>query len=337
MKKKMQFALGAFFALSSTLVSAQKDERFMDTITISPAKDFVVMLVGHNINEIKEKNRFDSLKTLFIADWEQAIASNAYPANAKQTFYFVASNGKRRLKTESEEYQAAIDVDKEKQSLEAGLPAYHYTIYDLARGYQYHIYTNDPQKIPLLKDMNCNEIMAKTLTDKKANTKRAKVDIINNNNEWKAEYFVPQTRDFLVLSPTIGANLTGNSWSPSIGASMYVQFGNKYGTPKLKLGVTASSYMLSDYGGFQFKNVYAVGDFEGRLLWNTTHLTQPKKPIWLGVGAGRINGYGKGDLDKSFKAGVIMQYKDLEYSFNFIKSKNTDKNLIYGLSVKFLF
>jgi hypothetical protein len=194
-----------------------------------------------------------------------------------------------------------------------------------------------PQKLPLIKNINCNDIIAKTLTDRKSNTKRYRVDIAQTDNQWKATYFKPGPRDYLLINPTLGATIIGSSWSPSIGASLYTMFGNKYGTPKFKLGVLPSFYVLTDYSNLQFRNAYLIGDVEGRFLWNTTQLSHPEKPVWFGISAGYLNGYGKGDLDKSLKAGLAFQYKGMDYSFNFIKSKNPDKSVIYGLSVKFLF
>ncbi len=136
----MHMALGALFALIGTTVSAQKDEPFKDTITISPTKDFTIMFIGHDMNKMVEKNRFDSLKLFFVSDMEQASSQSAYPPNTKLTYYFVAANGKRRLKAESEDYQAPIDIEKEKQSLQAGLPAYQYVIIDMPNDCQYSIY-----------------------------------------------------------------------------------------------------------------------------------------------------------------------------------------------------
>jgi len=337
MKKKMQVALGALLALTCTVTAAaQSKEQLTDTIVISPNKEFKIMLIGEGTKNVATNNKFDSLKLLFLADLEEAFAKNAYPMETKQTYYFVAKNGKRRLKIESEDYQqTAIDIEKEKEELELNLPPYHYTIFDMANNYQYQVYLSDPKKLALLKDINCSAIIQEAAIGKKVFRKEYRIDIEQEKGKWVNTTVTKNRWDFLEVTTNAGATMVGSSLSPLLGASCYFMTSDKFRVPKLRAGLAINTYTFSEYSNFDFKNIYIVSDYELRFMLNIGQKSIPKKPIWLGVDVGTFVGYKKGNLDKSIKFGLIVENKGVEYSINRIWLRDADKNSLYAFSVRF--
>src|SRR4051794_2642149 len=116
MKNAMLYALWICFGLSTTInaqnnnsTSSTDDEnRYRDTIMIIPSPESKVLLIGNGMKSLVKSPGIDSLKNLMINDVNNARKQASYPASAKVTHYFVSPNGKRRLKTESEDYTEPV-------------------------------------------------------------------------------------------------------------------------------------------------------------------------------------------------------------------------------------
>src|SRR4051812_18412054 len=163
MKIKMLFALWACLALSETVFCAEEESKkdLRDTIVIIPDTNIKVVFIGHDMKAMSTFARIDTVKNMLINDIAKASLREGYPKAAKTTHYFVSSEGKRRLKAETEDYlEQGVDVEKEKRSLMLGLLPYAYYIHDLESGYELQLYIADPAQINSLGSYKLGDAIA---------------------------------------------------------------------------------------------------------------------------------------------------------------------------------
>lgn len=322
---KALLALG--LCLAWTVPSlAQDDKKEVDSVYITPFAGARIILVGKGMEKLLKENNLEVLKNKFIQDYQESAKDKDFPATAKNIIYLAGADGKRRLKAIPDEV-APVNVKEEIKAFNSNLPPFHYTIYDLMKDYQYHIYLNGPEELDKLKAIDCIKLIAGAKKEKnQLGIKWARsTEIVPVDTVYFFKNFKGGHPDRIALATTMGIGLINSSFSPNLGADFYFERVNKYGQPNYQIGVSFSSYILANYENKSFTSFYPISSYSLFYLKNygSTGLGLSVGKFLDGTGEPSVN---HGSLNKAWKVGIISQYSKfgLEYNFIFDKQKKTN-------------
>lgn len=321
--------------------NAQNVDNFKDTLVINPNANAKVLFIGNNMKEMATYGRADSLKNYFLDDLEKAKQQPSFPAESRTTHYIVHSNGKRRLKAESGDYQEpALDMNKEIQSMSLNLPPYAYIIHDAAKNCELQIYVSKPEQIAELRNTNLTEAIQSIAKDKRAQRKFFRIDVMSQDGQWKRKTAISNKVKSFEIHTQIGAGIIGSQPTPDFGIEFAYIFNDKYSVPRLKLGYTWRFNMLSTFSNGEFSNIYNVESYNLSILGNVGQ-GKSSSIKWAGLEFGYLKAPG-GFLDKNYKLSLIYGFNALQVGLDFYNSKlafdNSNKNtLLYGFTVRTMF
>jgi hypothetical protein len=172
LKKNMLLAwlLGIAFTVGSsaqtyqeTSASNQQISPLQDTLALHLGGTSRIFITGRTLREISTYTKADSLKELFLDDFEKLYKGQSQTEIPQVIHYLVHGSGKRRMKVGTDMYNdVPFDLAKEKQRLNLDLPKWEYTIYDLAREIEIHFYLEDSNQLSLLDDVSLSEAIQRS-------------------------------------------------------------------------------------------------------------------------------------------------------------------------------
>ena len=339
MKKKMLLASWIFFALTLKTAQASDEdqstnESIRDTIILTLDESTKVLLIGDDIKSMVKYSRLDSLKTMLIEDVKKAQKQTGYPTTPKTTHYFVTADGKRRLKTESEDFlEPEVNVEKEKQALSLNLPPCVFIIHDLATNTDSYLYVKDPGQLARLQDENLSDGLNALAKDKELQRHYFRIDLEKESGQWKVKDKHNHRQDMLELSPTFGLGMIGSQWSPTIGANISLLFTNKYSHPTWKAQFGLSAFSFTPMNLTELSSVSLVQSYNFRIMGNM-YMDEPRssKTKWFGLEAGWLKAPSGSILDKAYQFGIHTEgHGPFDFSIDVIKTKN--KTTLYGATL----
>jgi hypothetical protein len=301
---------------------------------IIPSSESKVLLIGNGMKSLVKNTSVDSLKNLMITDVNNARKQASYPASAKVTHYFVSPNGKRRLKTESEDYtEPAVNVEIEKRSLALDLPPYEYIIYAIQYNYECHIYLKNPGDLEKLMAVNFSEALASIKEEKKVIRQSTRIDLEKDQAQWKIQNHSGNKLNLLEWTPSFGLSLIGGRWSPAVGFDLSIIFNDKFRSPMIKTGLSYTMNTFAEWSHNEFTTLSAVSSYDFRFLTNMGGA----KPKWVGLQGGFMKAAdNKGSLNNKFKLGVVSEgFSVFNFSFDIIFLKKNDGLLSLTLKLPF--
>lgn len=333
MKKSILIThLGACL-LSFTTLKAN-NESLKDSIIIQASKDFKVIILGDDLSNLLKYKRADSIKTLFMADWNQA-GEKGLSIQSKETHYIVHPSGKRRFKAETEDFQEpAFNLDKETRCLNLGLPAYAYYLYDITTSIEIQIFIASPEKLTELNHLSINALLLLPVSDRYSLKRSTGIEIKRVESNWEVTWRQWAPKDQIEISSLFGAGLIGSKLSPEVGLKLAMVRADKHGEPQWSVGLSYNFNMLTEYINNDFSNISAIRSINaywmmnrggnGAALWK-----------WIGLQAGYVH-LSPGMLNNSIKVGLITTYRNMQLGFHtyFLSQKNTG-NVLYGVSFNF--
>jgi hypothetical protein len=345
-KKIMLLASWSFFAISPLKIFAQEqnvhvislakpEEEFTDTLIINLKGSDKILFIGDEFHEMVKYKNADSLKILFINDFETAINNKSISKDVLLVHYFVHQSGKRRIKAENPEYtDNRIDPTYEIKRLNLDLPKFQYFIYDLKTGYQIQIYLNNPDDLKqTLNSVNLNEAIVFAGKDKKELKKSYKLEMNAENNDYKITGKTHGQQDAINLSPSLGLGLLGNVFAPIAGGDLILYLTDKYSVGKFKTGISYTVFPFVNSIQNEIQSVNFVNSLDLKFLMNLNIATK-ESPHWIGFGGGLMKSNSINSYDNAYKFEMLFEDKILNYSFDVIK---THDNVIYGLTIKMPF
>ena len=331
MNNKMLKALG--YCLALTLAS-NAQTKYADTIAITPLPGSKVFLIGNKMSSLLKENNFEVVKNQFISDMKKSAEDKAFPVDPKEAIYMIAADGRRRLKAKPEEL-APFDTQKEINDFDAGLLPVHYSIYDLKKGFEYHIYLSDAQQLDQLSAINFSLALAAINDKEKLDRKYAKIEIEQDNDAWKTNGLPKARMALLELSTSFAVGLFNSTLSPGLGVHIDFHFKDKYLLSRYKVGGGLTLYALSEHQDYQFKNIYGAVGVDLRLMKNIAATNS--NPLWIGFLAGRLrNGIDSSSLRNRWKFGFAVEKGFLGIEWAFIPPKN-DHPSMTNLTFRFRF
>jgi len=336
MQKKMLVALPLYLALS---LSATAQNAPSDTIAIMPFTGTKVLLIGNSMQRLMKENNFELQKNQFATDMKEASKEPGFAEDTKEVIYLVAPDGRRRLKAKPEEL-VPFDTQTEIRAFASNLPPYHYTIFDLQRQFEYHIFVTQPQQLEQLASTNFSLPINALETKEKKAYKYSRIDLDQDNKEWKVAPQRSNQRAIIELSTSFAVGLYNSTLSPGIGVHADFVFLNKHRIPQYKIGTGFTLQALSEYQNFQFKNVHGAVSADIRLLWNVAR--QPNRSLWTGFLIGRLrSGIPEGSTIKHpladrFKFGVAVESGFLGIEFGVLPPRRSEPTL-HNLTFRFRF
>lgn len=298
MKQLMLLACWAIIVLSPTKLTAQSKGAYImgldhpkvyeDTIEIRLQGTDRVFFVGADMEKMAKYQKADSIKTLFLNDWQQAVEKGSVDSSASEVYYFVSEGGKRRLKAESPEFtETKVDPSEEMRKLSMDLPKYTYTVYDMSSGYRFIIYGSDPSRLM--------DELANTSFDRNiAEAGKVKKDVRKNYklNMDGSTYAITGRQSKRHLAsieavPLMGAAVLENRPVPGLGGDIYFRANDKYGSGLFKAGVGIRFYPLVEMSKGEVTDMKVVQfyDLQLKMNVNETH----GKETWLGIHGGLID------------------------------------------------
>lgn len=331
MKNYMLYACGLCLALILTAMKSSAAEKtYQDTIVFTPLPDAKVILIGEDLESLSHYQKADSIKLLFLKDVATAKENKSFPEHSREVHYLVAGNGKRRLKSESEDYvESSIDIEKEKRSMNLALPGYAYILHDLVSGVEIGIYLKNTEQLVSLENISFNEAILSIANEKKLQRQNYRVDLEKKESLWSPVYTQGNQLDQLEISGLFGLGFINNQASPVIGADFALTFNDKYNIPRWKAGATLSGMVFSDYANKEFKNFYPVTSIDLRFMANISG--KKGTATMFGLRGGYMFSEEGGSLDGAWKAGVAVEGKHFSANFDLIRDR--DKNNLFGITL----
>jgi hypothetical protein len=328
MKKTMLLASGLFIALAATAQTGLNN----DTIRMAPMKGAEVILTGNGLSRLTSNNNVEMLKNKFIQDYHESAKDREFPANAHTMIYLASEDGRRRIKAKADD-DATLDVTKEIENFSRNLPPYHYTIYDLANKFEYHIYLKDPQQLDELAGINLAQIILDALSKDHPDLKHNNQAIINyTDNSWLMKLHNKKV-DMIYITSPVGIALLNNQWSPTIGLDLDLKFTNRYGQGVFKFGTSINFQVQTDYSNLEFSNINLLTGTSGHFMFNLSK--GGDKETWFGLSFGKMRSEKGGPLDNVWKGGLIVQTSKFGIQYDFIRDRN--KKVNYNLVLNYYF
>ncbi|MFZ4799083.1 MAG: hypothetical protein ACOYMA_16395 [Bacteroidia bacterium] len=347
MKKLLLLACGLIIASTSNFLFAQKADVIMadldynetqinDTLIIKLSGSDKILLIGGDLKDMHKYKQVDSIKTLFVNDISAAQNNNTLTTDATKVYYFITSNGKRRLKAENVDLsENAVDINYELKRLQLDLPKYEYHIFDLKYEFQIQIYLADPKQLKtVLENINIYEAITYTNNTAKKDFKRTYKIELNTENGYKLGNKTQGRMDALMINGKIGIGILGNTIAPIAGIEMMLELSNKYSIGKYKIGLMGQTFPLVNMVAGEINSVSWVKSYDLKLMVNMND-NDRNNPNYLGFQFGIMKNLESEAYNNAFKIGVIQRTKYLNYSIDHIIIG--DKKDALGLTVYFPF
>jgi hypothetical protein len=354
MKKIMLMACGIFFVLAQSTVSAQVKNgivkngitnvqlgeyrtSYHDTLVITLQGSDKVLFIGNDLKKMVKYQKADSLKMLFLNDFEKAVSEHSLTKDVQTLHYFVHSSGKRRLKAETPEYSDnKVDADYEIKRLDLDLPKYQYVIHDLSSDYELQIYINDPEQIKnILSAINLDDVIHYNGINKKDIRHSYKLEINTDHNNYKIGKKTGFNLPFdIELKGFVGAGVFGNTIAPLIGGDMEFVFKDKYYIGKYKGAFGYTAFPIVSMNSGKITGVSIVSSYDLRFLVNYWSFGKTHRVYYLGLEAGVMKSNDLSPFNNAYKFGIVSEQPTLGgiFSLDLIKDKN--RNSIFAFTWK---
>jgi len=347
MKNTMLTAIWILFALTSLKMYAQEEgvhvsgltpteKGFNDTLVITLKGSDKILFIGDELKQMTKYEKADSLKQLFITDYEKAVNDHSLSKDVQLVYYFVHPSGKRRLKAENPEFtDNRIDPAYEIKRLNLDLPKFQYCIHDLNTGYEFQIYISNPEDLKAtLNSVNLNDAIRFTGNDKKVLRRTYKLELIGENNTFKISRQTHGRQDAIWLGPSLGVGVLGNTIAPIAGFDMMLSLSDKYSVGKFKTGLGFTVFPFVNSLNNETMGVSFVHSYDLKFLFNQNTGTK-EKSNWIGLEGGIMKSYGMSSYNNAAKFGILYEgNSSFIYSFDMIMDKN---KYLYGITVKIPF
>jgi hypothetical protein len=330
MKNHLLTACMLFIAPFLVKSTPMDDKTYRDTLIFSPAADTKVIVIGDDLRTLCHYQKADSIKTLFLKDVAAAKQNKTFPDQSHEVHYFVAGNGKRRLKAESEDYvESAIDLEKEKRSMDLAVPPYAYVLHDLAEDVEIGIYVKDPEQLSALEQISFSEALHSIIDEKALLRKYSRISLEQKAGQWKPGDNLALGLDNLELSAVFGIGFIGNQVSPVLGGSLAITLNDKYHTPNMRFGASVSAMVLSDYANKEFTNLNTVTSYDASALFNLSD--RKGSASMFGLRGGFLNAESGSTLDGAWKIGLASEGKYVNMYVDMIKTR--EKKTLFGVTL----
>lgn len=348
MKKIMLLASGILFALAPLKMLAQEEgvkvvglspqeQGFNDTLVIKLKGSDKILFVGDELKQMVKYQNADSLKQLFINDFEKATNDHSLSKDVQLVHYFVHESGKRRLKAENPEFSDnRIDPAYEIKRLNLDLPKFQYIIHDLNSGYEIQIYVDDPEELKaILSAVILNDAIHFAATDKKVLRRTYKLEMTGESNTtYKITGKTQGRQDAIWLGPSLGVGILGNAIAPVAGFDLMLSLSDKYSVGKFKTGLGYNVFPIVNSLNGEISNVNIVESYDLKFLFNQNVGTRGKSN-WIGLQGGLMKSYNMSTYNNAYKIGLLYEGSgSFNYAFDFIRDKD---KYFYGLTVKIPF
>lgn len=318
--------------------SAMRSAAVNDTIVIPLGGNGKLLLLGARFEDYKAyAAKADRTKTYLINDLEKAYSQKQIPARAQEVHYFLYNEQKRRVKAETPEYsEYNVDVAYEVKRLELDLPKYHYVVHDLAAGMEWEVYVNNPDSVMLqLSELGMQAAIETALANRKQYRKYVKIELGNN---MRIANEPARSLDMIQVSPIIGVTLLGNVMTPALGGNLELGFSNKYGIQQHRVGLAVYGLTLLQTNNNEVTGIQLINAYDLRWLYNAYGHSQAE-PFWVGLQVGILKSKDLKSYDNAFKMGFAYERRNIGWSFDFIKTKDSwdTKKAIYSVTVRLPF
>lgn len=347
MKRTMLLACGLLIALFQTNLSAQtngisvsginKNNALYDTLMVLLPEGNKILVTGKSLPTLVAYSRADSLKQLFVADYEKAIAANTITSDAPLIHYFVHPSGKRRLKAEVGEYaDSRVDVAYEVTRLNLDLPKYRYYIHDLEAEIDMEVYVQNPAQLTsILSSINLREAINAAGKEKRSFRKYVKTEITPDNGQFKIADIKGGVLQSIEINPALGITLMGNILAPVMGVDVSFGSRNKYSISNYKIGYSFSTFTMVSTAGGDITGVSFVRCHELKYMRNINN-RDIKNPYFIGAQVGLLNSADLSSYNGAFKIGLVHQSTSpYNYSFDYIVDRNNRS--LYAFTLKLAF
>lgn len=308
-----------------------------DTIFIHPSPTINVLLLGDKLNSLFHYQRIDSLVNLFLTD-KAAATEKGLGVEARTTHYIVHPSGKRRFKSENEDFQEAqFNLQSEIIKMNNNLPAYGYIIYDVATGNEIQIYVANPDQLSQLRTINFSGLLKEQDLKKSLSKKTSSYKIEQQNGSWSGATRKFAPKDFIEINPLFGVSIIGSQLSPETGLRIFLSQSNRYGYLKWAFGASYTFNILSDFRRGDFNSISVLRT--ANVLFLRRNADVAEDALWktVGVQAGWVH-LSPGLLNNSIRVGIFTNYHNFQIGFHtyFLnKSAKSSVSAMYGLSFSF--
>lgn len=324
---------------AAALVTGLDNSRMCsDTLVVKLQGNGQLWIVGKQFEDVRVyAEKVDEVKTTFLADLTKAYQGGLIRNTSTEVYYFYNGQTSRRVKAEAPDYvDARINVTYEQLRITQSLPKFHYTIFDLANGQEWHLFINNSDSVmPLLSDISLKMAIQKIADDKKLVKKYTRFDVSTNVMPYTIEGKTKFHADFLEITPFFGVTLLGNQVSPVLGGTFSLRHNNKYDNPTYKTGLSLTGATLMSMNGTDISMVSVVNFYDAFFALNLNSRSKGKTQ-WIGLQGGLVKATDSPALKGAYKVGLTVDgLGGLGWSIDVIKTKHTGS--IYGLTVKMPF
>ena len=348
MKNLMLWACGLLLPFLNPTVQAQTtaalvtglDQQgyYSDTLVVNLTGTNQLWLVGQQARDMKDyAEKVDEVKTTFLADLTKAYQNGLIRTTSTEVYYFYNGQTSRRIKAESAEYaDAKVNVAFEQTRMSLNLPKFHFTLYDLSNGQEWHIFaSNTDSVIAQLSEVSLKTAIKTMVADKRSVKRATKIVLQTDSNNYRITSPQPYYQASIEIGPYVGATLIGGNLSPVLGASGFYRHTNKYGRSILKVGGSLTGFSFMSMNGTEISKVSLMQAYDGFFAINLNSRSRGNHQ-WFGLQAGIIKAPDTKAMNNAFKFGVLVDgVGNLDWSLDFIKTKG--QGTIYGLTVKMPF
>lgn len=344
MKIALFMAIWACLAFSQKTNAQQTIVQKQDTLTIQIQGKSQLHILGKSMKEIAKYERADSLKNLFVEDYNKALKNNSISSSTHRIHYLVGKDGQRRMKAAGDAYtEEPFDLELEKMRFRFNLPKIHYTIYDLKEDIQMHFYLEDSSVIDALKHFYISDAIKILSESKKDQRNNYNLGLYRDGLGLTINHRAGKRQIELAGKPILGLMLMGNDLSPVGGIDMGFTFSNKYKEPTIRISYLWSNAVMFHDQEFNVNNARTIVMNEISFSGN---MPRSKRERWAGMHVGIVTGLEKyGFPKRAEKFGWHIPLGDnIIYNFDFISNKKTtwsnlfkkqtDEKVIYSMSIR---
>ncbi len=334
MKIVINLTIWACLAFFSTVNAQENPSTLKDTLIIQIEGNSQLHIIGSSLKELAKYDRADSLKSLFVTDYNKALQNGQITNSTHRIHYLISKEGQRRMKAACDAYtEEPFDLDAEKKRFQFNLPKIHYTIYDLAKNVEMHFYMADSSTINKLGNFHIGEAQKMLSSQKKDLRRSYKLGLERDGLGFKINGKEGKQRVELSTNAVIGAMLFGDRLSPLLGMDFGLALSNKYRKPVVKLGFEYSTVAIYPVNNIPQGNV--IYDFS-----ISANNPKAKGVNWTGIQYGIIQGlqpFGFYKNTPKFGFHTSTNNGSLIYSFDFVgmpASANDQEEIIMMFTFK---
>ncbi|RZL31121.1 MAG: hypothetical protein EOO96_16715 [Pedobacter sp.] len=331
-------------AIFSTANAQQNSSKLKDTLIIQIEGNSQLHIIGSSMKELAKYDRADSLKNLFVADYNKALNAAQITNSTQRIHYLISKEGQRRMKAAGDAYtEEPFELEAEKKRFQFNLPKMHYTIYDFAKDVEMHFYLADSSGINKLENFHIGDAIKMLSEDKKLSQKYFKLKFETNATGYNINEKTTNRRFEFAFNPVVGITLIGDRLSPIAGGEWGFVFTNKYNIPKNRIGFLFNGALIYDKNESALNKFSEVLNYEGSFSFNAS---KNKNARWAGFHIGIISGLENFGLPRNTaKFGFHFPVADnFTYSLDFISDSrknisnlfqtNKSEKSIYSMTVR---